>query len=260
MSELRDRVVLITGAGSGIGRELARQLAAEGAVIAAVDREPTGLASLTESLAGKRIATATADVTDLAGLRSAIGGLQTQLGRIDVLVASAGIGRKTTAEQFSAEEINDHIRINLMGVVNSVDAVLPGMRERRQGHLVVLSSIASYRGLPFLAGYCASKAGVNALFDSLRVELVPLGIQVTTICPGWIQTPMTAPLRLPAGDVTSVEKACNVIVAAIKRDTPFLAFPRRLVWRVRLLKYLPGPWSDWLTRKQMKAARKMIQD
>ena len=111
------------------------------------------------------------DVTDLAATRAAVKDLEGRLGPTDLLIASAGIGRKTAADTFSAEEVNAHIQVNLIGVVNAVDAVLAGMRERRRGHLVVLSSLASYRGMPFMAGYCASKAGVNALFDSLRLEL-----------------------------------------------------------------------------------------
>ncbi len=75
------------------------------------------------------------------------------------------------------------IRVNLVGVANSIAAVTAGMLERRRGQIVAISSLASFRGFPHMAGYCASKAGVNALLDSLRVELKPLGIDVTTICP-----------------------------------------------------------------------------
>ena len=147
-----------------------------------------------------------------------------------------------------------------MGVVNSIDAVLAGMRERRRGHLVVLSSLASYRGLPFMAGDLASKAGVNALFDSLRVELQPFGIDVTTVCPGWIRTPMTAPLKLRPRDVMEVEHAAEIILRAIQERRPFLAFPSRMAWQLRLLRHLPRPISDWMVRRQMERARRLLPE
>jgi short-subunit dehydrogenase len=131
------------------------------------------------------------------------------------------------------------------------------MRERKRGHLAVLSSLASYRGMPFMGGYCASKAGVNALFDSLRIELPPYGIHVTTICPGWIQTPMTAPIPLRPGEAMEVSKAAKRILTAIRRRQPFLAFPPRWAWPMRLLRHLPRPMSDWLTRQQLGRAKEL---
>jgi NAD(P)-dependent dehydrogenase (short-subunit alcohol dehydrogenase family) len=260
MSEFHDRVVLITGAGSGIGRQLARLLSAEGARIAGVDLQPQGLAELTAELQGKPVATTRVDVTDLAALRSAVAELEGRLGPTDLLIACAGIGRKTAASPLMAEEINAHIQVNLVGVVNSIDSVLAGMQQRRRGHLVALSSLASYRGLPLMAGYCASKAGVNALLDALRVELRESGIAVTTVCPGWVRTPMTAPLRLPRRELMDVDRAAEVILKAIRRRAPFVAFPPRLVWQLRLLRYLPRPIGDWLAHKQMARARRLLVD
>jgi NAD(P)-dependent dehydrogenase (short-subunit alcohol dehydrogenase family) len=258
MTDFRDRVALITGAASGIGRKLALQLAAQGAKVAALDRQDDGLQKLAAELSGRPFARAAADVTDLSAVRAAARELEGELGPADLLIAAAGIGRKTPGDDFSAEEINAHIQVNLMGVVNSIDAVLPGMKQRRRGHLAVLSSVASYRGLPLLAGYCASKAGVNALFDALRIELPPLGIDVTTVCPGWIRTPMTAPLNLPAHEVMEVEAAASIILDAIRRRRPFIAFPAAKVWQVRLLRHLPRAWSDWLTRRLLARLRAHI--
>jgi short-subunit dehydrogenase len=260
MSEFLDRVVLITGAGSGIGRQLARSFAAAGARIAAIDLAPEGLATLASELAGRTIATRVADVTNLPALRSAVEELEQQLGPTHVMIASAGIGRLTTAEAFQAEEFNAHIQVNLIGVVNSIDAVLAGMRARRSGHLVVLSSLASYRGLPLMGGYCASKAGVNALLDALRVELKGSGVAVTTVCPGWIRTPMTESLRLPPNELMPVERAAEVIIAAIRRRRPFIAFPPRLVWQLRLLRYLPRGVADWLAGKLLARAKRVLPE
>lgn len=258
MTAFRDRVVLITGAASGIGRQLAHLLAAEGARIAALDLRQAGLDTLTAELEGKPLACAVADVTDLAAVREAVANLESKVGPLDVLIACAGLGHGTPAESFQAEAINAILQVNLLGVVNSIDAVVAGMRERRRGHLVVLSSLASYRGLPLMSAYCASKAGVNSLLDALRIELRPFGIACTTICPGWIRTPMTAELRIPDREVMSVEKAASIILEAIRRRRPFLAFPPRLAWQVRLLRYLPRPISDWMVHRRLEEGRRMM--
>jgi NAD(P)-dependent dehydrogenase (short-subunit alcohol dehydrogenase family) len=254
MSTFANRVALVTGAGSGLGRQLALALSAEGAAVAAVDVHATGLESLGGELAGKPYAWAVADVTDLPGLRRAAKELEGRLGPVDLLIANAGIGRETSALDFRAEDVEAIVRVNLVGVANSIDAVLPGMLARRRGHLAAISSLASYRGLPRMAGYCAAKAGVNALLEGLRVELAPLGIAVTTVCPGWVRTPLTAGIKTRMPNLMEVEDAARVIVAALKARKPFVAFPRGSVRHVRLLRWLPAAWSDWLV---LRTARKM---
>jgi short-subunit dehydrogenase len=251
MHPFADHVALITGAASGIGRRLALLLGREGARIAAVDLSVEGLASLEAELkgAGGRCATAVADVTDAAAVQAAVSLLEGQAGPTDLLIASAGVGRETPADAFSAEVFAQTVRINLIGVANSIAAVLPGMRERRRGHLAVLSSLASYHGIPRMAAYCASKAGVNALMDALRVELRDSGVVCTTICPGWIRTPMTAPLSLPGVPMLEVEDAARRILTALHRRRAFVAFPAWDVWQVRLLRYLPRPAADWLAHR-----------
>lgn len=256
MSSFANRVALITGAGSGLGRQLALLLAGEGASIAALDRQADGLQKLMSELPPKTSAWAVADVTDRLAVRAAVGHLQERLGPVDLLIASAGVGRETSALSYRAEEVEDIIRVNLIGVSNSIDAVLPGMLERRRGHLVGLSSLASYRGIPRMAGYCASKAGLNALLDALRVELKPRGIAVTTICPGWVRTPMTAGLDTPMPQLLEVEAAARLILEAVRRRLPFFAFPPQSARRVRLLRWLPPAASDWLIARLLHSLAK----
>ena len=256
MESFANRVVLITGAGSGIGRQMALTLAEEGARVAALDLKPDGLASLATELQGKNVSTAIADVTDRDSLYPAVRGLESRLGPTDLLIANAGIGVATPADPYNAEGIEAQIRVNLVGVSNSVGAVLPGMIERKRGHLVAISSLASYRGLPKMAGYCASKAGVSALMEALRVELQPLGIAVTTICPGWIRTPLTENIDVPHPFLMEPQHAVRRILDAVRRRRTFFAFPRPTVRRVRLLRWLPAGASDWLVRQMMAAFAK----
>ena len=248
-----NRVVLITGAGSGIGRQMALSVAAEGAAVGALDLKPDGLDSLAAELKGQRVATAVADVTNRESLYPAVHDLERRVGPTDVLIANAGIGAETGADPYNAEGIDAQVRVNLIGVSNSIGAVLPGMIERRHGQLVAISSLASYRGLPKMAGYCASKAGVCALLEALRVELQPVGVSVTTICPGWIRTPLTENIDVPHPFLMDPKDAVRRILDAVRQQRAFFAFPGPTVRRVRLLRWLPAGVSDWLVRRMMAA-------
>jgi NAD(P)-dependent dehydrogenase (short-subunit alcohol dehydrogenase family) len=252
MSAFANQVVLVTGSGSGLGRQLAKDLAAQGAAIAAIDLIAEPLRKLADELPGSRLAYALADVRDRAALRNAACQLARQLGPIDILIANAGIGIETSALAFRAADIEAQIQVNLIGVANSVEAVLPEMLERKQGHLVAISSLASYRGLPKMLGYCASKAGVNGLMDGLRAELKPHGIVVTTICPGWIRTPLTQNIQVPQPHIMELPYAAARIVAAIRARRAFLAFPALAAWQIRLLKWLPCRTSDWLMSRMLQ--------
>jgi short-subunit dehydrogenase len=127
------------------------------------------------------------------------------------------------------------------------------MLERKCGHIVGISSLASYRGLPRMLGYCAGKAGVSSLMDGLRVELKPHGITVTTICPGWINTALAKIVAVPANQLMELPVAADKIIAAIRRRRSYYAFPAFMVRRVRLLKWLPCGLSDWLTTRAARA-------
>lgn len=253
MSSFANRVALVTGAGGGLGRQLALLLAGEGAAIAGIDLRPEPLVALAAELPGKPFAWAVADVTDRLALAKAVSQVRSQLGPVDLLIANAGIGIENSALAFRAEDFEAQVRVNLIGVANSVEAVLPGMIERRQGHLVGMSSLASYRGLPKMLGYCASKSGLNALLEGLRIELKPFGIAVSIICPGWIRTPMTAHVSVPASEMMELPDAANRILSAIRSGRSFYAFPPRTARRARLMHWLPSGLSDWLLHRASTA-------
>jgi short-subunit dehydrogenase len=255
------QVALITGAASGLGRQLAFLLAAEGVAVAAVDLQAQGLQSLEQELhtRGTRVASEIADVTDAVALQKAVTALEARVGPVDLLIASAGIGTATPALDFDGAGFATLIQVNLLGVANSVAAVLPGMLSRGRGHLVAISSLASYRGLPSLAGYCASKAGVNALMESLRVELRGHGIVTTTVCPGWVRTPMTAQLPLKVPLMLELDDAARRILRAIRQRRAFTAFPGRTRRQVALMRWLPAGVSDWMLQRMVCALEKLRQ-
>jgi short-subunit dehydrogenase len=245
-----EKVVLITGASSGIGRGLGVELARRGAAVGLLARRADSLEEIVAEIeaAGGRAIALPADVTEPDEVRSAACALRRKFGYIDVLIANAGVGATTYAVDLCEKEVAELIKVNVIGVVNSVTAVMPHMIERGQGHLVAISSLASYRGLPKSAAYCASKAAVSALFESLRIDLIGTGIDVSIIHPGFIKTPLTAGRkRMPY--LMELDDAVNKMVRAIEKRKKSYAFPWQLANIVRACMLLPIPLYDWIAAR-----------
>ncbi len=239
-------VTLITGASSGIGYSLARRMAAAGDAVAVLARRGERLGALVEEIerAGGRALAVTCDVTDRAGVLAAVRDVEAELGPIDRLVANAGGGKPTFVDGFSAEQIERTLALNVVGVANCIEAVLPGMLARGAGHLIATSSLAAYRGLPTGAAYSAAKAALTALMESLRLDLRGRGVDVTVVFPG--------PVRLKAASKKSrlvsmdVERAAERIHRAILRRKPLSAFPLHVSLIASLGRWLPVAVYDRL--------------
>ena len=239
----QDKCVLITGASSGIGAALAKYLLAQGAKVGLIARRRSLLMQLADSLAadGGVAAWAVADVTDASALAKAVTDLEQQLGSCQIMIANAGIYAKTEVSAFDAVTQNSVLATNVQGVINSVAAVLPGMLARKKGHLVAVSSIAGMLGLPGAGAYCASKAAVNALFQSLRVDLYPHGVQVTVVAPGFVDTPIiTEAERANLKDLLTAEQAAKRICQAIQHNRALDWFPWQTWLACRLFSLLPS--------------------
>ena len=244
----KEKVVLITGASSGIGRALALELGKRGARLALTARRGDELLKVAEEVGrtGGEVLALPADVRDPEAMKAVAERVRERWGRIDVLVANAGMSSTTAATKLNAGEVGDVITVNVIGVVNSVAAVLPAMLERGAGQLVAISSLASYRGMPKSGAYSASKAAVSTFFESLRVDLRRSNIDVTTIHPGFIRTPMTAGRKKKLPFLLEPEDAACRIVRAIERRARTYAFPWQLASLVRVIRHLPGAVYDRL--------------
>ncbi|MCA1621918.1 MAG: SDR family NAD(P)-dependent oxidoreductase [Acidobacteria bacterium] len=245
------KVVLITGASSGIGRALASELGKRGARLGLTARRAEELLKVAEEVerAGGEALALPADVRDPEAMKVAAGRVRERWGRIDVLVANAGMSSTTAGTSLNPGEVGDVISINVLGVVNSVAAVLPAMLERGGGHLVAISSLASYRGMPKSGAYSASKAAVSTFFESLRVDLSKSGVVVTVIHPGFIRTPMTANRKKKLPFLLEVDDAARRIIRAVERRARTYAFPWQLASLVRVIKHIPGRLYDRLAAK-----------
>jgi short-subunit dehydrogenase len=246
-----NKVVLITGASSGIGRALALESARRGATLGLVARRKEVLDEIVGEIGSSsdNVLAISADVQDRESMRAAAVELNTKFGRVDVLIANAGIGVSNAGAELDAAKVANVINVNVIGAANSAAAVLPEMVARGSGQLVVISSLAAYRGLPKSAAYCASKAAVSAMFESLRLDVKPRGIDVTIIHPGFIRTPLTAGRHAKLPWLLEVEDAANKILRAIEARKKSYAFPWQLATIVRAGMVMPTFMYDWISSR-----------
>jgi NAD(P)-dependent dehydrogenase (short-subunit alcohol dehydrogenase family) len=188
----RNRAVLITGASSGIGRDIAKTFARMGARVALVARRKSVLEDLAAEIeaAGGSALAIPADVTRRDEVHKAVEMALATFNRLDVLINSAGIAVPDRVETMSPEDLDRMMAVNLMGTLHAMQAVLPSMRAKGAGSIVNIASLAGRRGMPPLGGYCATKFAVVGLTEALRVELYGSGIRVSLVMPGVIDTPM----------------------------------------------------------------------
>ena len=277
-----NKVVLITGASSGIGRGLALELARRGARLGLMARgvpaqkaataavgerrpgdppaviEPSPrlleviqqISQEAQTRTGEKIAIALpADVRDAGSVQAAADKLVQQFGKIDVLIANAGIGATTPATELDPAAVAGVLEVNVLGAVNSVAAVLPEMVRRGSGQLVAISSLSAYRGLPKSAAYCSSKAALSSFFESVRIDLIGRGVDVTIIHPGFIKTPLTAGRKNKMPFLMELDAAIKKIIWAIEQRKKSYAFPWQLASIVRAAMVMPNFMYDWISAR-----------
>lgn len=224
-----ERRVFITGASGGLGSALARELAPRVAALGLLGRRQEALETLATELHEDydcHTAWATTDVRDQTRTAASIAQLEATLGPCDVFVANAGVYRKTRIDPLDAEAANEVVATNVQGTFNCFAAALKTMTARQTGHLVAVSSIAALMGLPGAAAYSASKAALVTLCQSLRVDLHPYQIDVTVVCPGFVDTPMiTAEERETLKSLLTAPEAASRIRRAVERRRAEHWFP-----------------------------------
>lgn len=246
--------ILLTGASSGIGAALAVAMAERGAALGLVARRRGLLDELKQRCenAGGKAEVFCADVRDEAALTECAAEFRGRFGGIDIMIANAGIGgNNEKCRSLQPDAVREVIETNLMGAVNAVHAVLPEMLRANSGHLVAISSLAGFRGLPRSAAYSASKAAMTNYFESIRLDTADKGIAVTIIRPGFIKTPLTSGRDAKMPFLMELDAAVPQFLRAIERKKAFAAFPWQLAMIVRLGRLMPA----WLYDKIAGRAR-----
>ena len=251
MEPLRDKIAIVTGASTGIGRDTALLLAEKGASVVAVARNEAALRSLeTEVSAGRgRVIPMPVDVTDRGQQRSLVHRTIDQFGKIDVLVCNAGIYPRKAIRDSRIEDYERCMAVNFYGAVGIILDVLPHMLERKSGNIVVIASVDGKKGLPPDGIYVSTKFAITGFMDVLRQELFGTGVAASTILPGRVDTPMIAGLKVPlvSAKISSRRVASAVLRAIMKRRAeiviPFMG-PKLLI----VLSSISARLGDWLVR------------
>ncbi|WP_156690542.1 SDR family oxidoreductase [Mycobacterium sp. Marseille-P9652] len=230
MTSLQGKVVFITGGARGIGAEVARRLSKRGAKLVLTDLDAAELKALAAEIGEERVETAVADVRDLPAMQSAAARAVERFGGIDVVVANAGIASYGSVLQVDPEAFKRVLDVDVLGVFHTLRATLPAVIERR-GYALIVSSLAAYAAAPGLAPYNASKAGVEALANALRLEVAHHGVSVGSAHMSWIDTALVrdtkadlpsfaellTKLPWPLSKTTTVDDCADAFVKGIER-------------------------------------------
>lgn len=235
-----DGAVWLTGASQGIGRAVALELAGRGYRVAASARGRDGLdALIAETPARGEIRGYPVDVTDAEGMRTCAQRIVEEMGPLGGAILNAGTHKPIGAGDFERDAVMHLFEVNVGGVVNGIQAVLPDLMARKGGTLAIVSSVAGYRGLPTAVGYGASKAALINMAESLKLELDPHGVRVCLINPGFVRTPLTDRNPFPMPFLMEADAAARRVADGLAGRAFEITFPRRFTWLLKLGRILP---------------------
>jgi short-subunit dehydrogenase len=237
---LRGKVVWVVGASSGIGAATACELEARGATVAVSARREQEL----ERVSCGRMLVVPVDVTNAAAVAAAADRVREVHGRIDVAVLAAGWWQQMDARAWDTEVFDRHVQVNLVGTSNAIAAVLPEMLERGSGVIAGIASVAGYRGLAGAEAYGATKAAQINLLEALRVQVRRSGVRVTTVCPGFVRTELTAGNAFPMPFLMDADEAARAICDGLERGRTEIVFPLPMALLMKAARLVPvGLWA-----------------
>ena len=241
----------ITGASAGIGAALVKKLNKEKHHVSAVARRADRLDALQQE--SDYFCGYQADVRDASAIVAAVDTSSKTYGPIDVAILNAGIYVPQDGCQISPSIYAEHMDINYMGVVNGLAAIVPQMLAAGGGHIVIISSVAGWRGLPKAAAYSPTKAALIALAESLYFDLTPKNIKIRIICPGFVDTEATKVNDFDMPDLLTAETAADHIISGMQSDVFSHDFPKSFTRKLKFLRYLPDRLYFALVGKQTGA-------
>ena len=246
--KLNGKIAWVIGASSGIGAAVARELARRGGTVAISARRAEQL----REVSGGDMLVVPLDVTDASSVAAAAARVHEELGPIDLAVLSAGYWKQMNPADWDTEVFDQHIRVNLTGMSNSIAAVLPGMLRRHHGVIAGIASVAGYRGLAGAEAYGATKAAQINLLESLRVHVARTGVHVTTICPGFVRTELTAANPFPMPFIIDADQAARSICDGLERERTEIVFPQRMALLMKTARLVPArAWTALWARTSL---------
>ncbi|MBN8549064.1 MAG: SDR family NAD(P)-dependent oxidoreductase [Deltaproteobacteria bacterium] len=241
MISLKDKVIWLTGASSGIGEALAFELGRRGAILALSARNREALERISSDLtkSGARVLVAPCDVLDIEQTKATANLVTKTLGTIDIVIANAGTHIFSVPEKFDSAEYLGLMQLNYGGLLHTIESVVPAMIARRGGYIVGVASMAGYRALPRAAAYGASKAAAIHFLESLRFHLAEHGIAVSIVNPGFVKTPLTDKNDFRMPFLIDAREAAATICDGMERQKLEIAFPSVFKWIMKISQLLP---------------------
>ena len=251
MLDLNNKNILLVGASSGIGLELAKRLLMENCNLTLLARRKELIDEQIKNIPGekKKIISIKCDVTIKEEVKNAIAESIQTFGSIDMLIYNSGISSPQSIKNFKNFSSEEVFKVNVNGFLSFAAEIVPNMIASSNGYIIGVSSLADGRGFPRNGVYSASKAAISILLESLRIELKKYGIKVITVKPGFVKTPMTDKNNFKMPFLMSVEKAAKIIITGIKKEKPIIQFPFPTVFGAKLLKLIPNRIFDIIAQK-----------
>ena len=245
------RVIWLTGASTGIGEALARELTTTGVQLVISARDAQKLEKLSSEL-GQNCMAIPADISIKEQNIAAIETIIKHFGRLDTIILNAGINGYVERDDFNSSIFKKIIQTNFIGMIYGIEAALPYLKQAKHPHIVGMSSTAAYRGLPRAEAYGASKAAIKNMLEALRLNLLPLNISVSVICPGFVKTPLTDQNDFYMPFKISAEEAASTITDQIARYKQEIHFPKRFSIFIKLISFLPSEWYTALLKRTVR--------
>ena len=245
--------IWITGASSGIGNALAIKFVKEGWQVAASARRENLLKEISNEY--PNIHSFPLDVTDSEKCKTVFNEIINKLGDIQICVFCTGIHDPKSEKSLNLEKINNIMKVNFFGTINSINAVYDYFKKKKSGHISVVSSVAGFRGLPAGGAYCASKSALTTFAESLYFDMKRSNVRVSVVHPGFIKTPMTDQNDFPMPMIKSAEFAADKIFKGLIQSNAFeIHFPKQFTYIMKILKIMP----NWIYLKLIKKGMKLI--
>jgi len=235
-----DKRIWVTGASSGIGRAVALELSRRGAKLALTARNEETLKTLQAQLGKNKTLILAFDVSDKQANANAVEQIRQQWGGLDIAFFNAGTAEYVDINHFESDVFERTIKTNFLSMVYGIEAVLPMLRQSKSAQLGGMSSTVSFAGVPRAEAYGASKAAIRNMLQALRIHLVHSGIDVFSVCPGFVRTPLTDKNDFPMPLMIDVDDAAKIIVDGIQKRKAEIHFPKRFSIPYKILACLPA--------------------
>lgn len=247
---LNNKVVLVTGASSGIGKYLSLLLGKEDCKLILLSRRIEELEKLRDSInPNEKLKCYKCDVSDLEQVELIYHQIKNEFGKVDIAILNAGVGHQGKIQSFDINQAREIFDTNVFGVLNFFNVLLPDFVAARSGYIIGVSSMADVRGFANSGVYCASKSALSKILESFRIELKSFNVKLITVRPGFVRTPMTDKNKFHMPFLLQPEKAAEIILNGIKKEKSIIQFPLPMYFASELIRHLPNSLFEFLSSK-----------